>query len=192
MTRSCLIYFIYIILYYTTKHFANYGFGHCFGFQYVPSRLPALGILAKILWEDLGCVFTANSDFLSCFCQAHKRHRREKEPVMESEAMPKESKRRKVRCGRETYGKYTKTMNVRLEMDTLLEGKASRYESISKRKRFFQASTFAMVSGSVHSLQGKIETWKMSFLSLKCNLVGSMLTECFTASQLQTSILGQV
>ena len=54
---------------------------------------------------------------------------------MESEAMPKESKRRKVRCGRETYGKYIKTIKVRLEMDTLLEGKASGYESISKWKR---------------------------------------------------------
>ena len=60
-------YILYIILYYTTKHFANYGFSHCFGFQYVPSRLPALGILAKILWEDLGCVFTATSDFWRVF-----------------------------------------------------------------------------------------------------------------------------
>ena len=116
---------------YATKDFPKCGFGHCFGFQYVPSVFQLLGILATFFGGIGWCLAPENSENPAVGFQAsHKRHRREKaEPVMESVgcAMPKESKRRKVpkRCKSgsaegnlwgNTPRHWWKT--VRLEMDS--------------------------------------------------------------------------
>lgn len=98
---------------YATKDFPKCGFGHCFGFQYVPSVFQLLGILATF-FGGIGLCFHWKLGFLPWFSglsQATPAWKgRASDGKCGSNAKGKQTEEGALRKQRETYGKYTETL----------------------------------------------------------------------------------